>query len=505
VKFDRQEVFRTLGSLGTAMLVAGYLRYSIQETLQPFSKILLIAGGVLLVASLVFNYRLILAFFTKRSSKLGTNTAVLGLAALAILGLINFLGYRHHKRFDLTSEKLYTLSDQTRKTVAGLRKDVTVMRFAKNPDADLGDRMMEYKSLSPRIHYEVVDPDAKPEVAKQYGVARAGQVIVTSGSRIERLENTDEVDITSAILKVSSDAQKTVCFVEGHGEKSITASDAHGYSSVAAELSRENYQTKSVNLVSSNEVPPDCTVLVEAGPAQSLFLQEVEMIGKYLDNGGKALILVDPQVDAKLDGIFQAWNIAVPGNIVIDASGVGRMFGTGPAVPLVVDYGTSPITRNFERTMTFFPLARTVSIADKSKSDVQSTELLKTSPASFAVKSIAGHEVKFDPAKDTRGPLSLGVAAERKTNGKDARLVVIGDSDFASNQWVGLQRNGDLFYNTINWLAEEENLISIRPKSPENRRVNLTEAQQKGLEWFSLLLLPGVVILSGVYIWWTRR
>jgi ABC-type uncharacterized transport system involved in gliding motility auxiliary subunit len=505
VKFDRQEVFRTLGSLGTAMLVAGYLRYSIQETLQPFSKILLIAGGILLVASLVFNYRLILAFFTKRSSKLGTNTAVLGLAVLAILGLINFLGYRHHKRFDLTSEKLYTLSDQTRKTVAGLRKDVTVMRFAKNPDADLGDRMMEYKSLSPRIHYEVVDPDAKPEVAKQYGVARAGQVIVTSGSRTERLENTDEVDITSAILKVSSDTQKTVYFVEGHGEKSIAASDAHGYSSVFAELSRENYQTKSVNLVSSNEVPPDCTVLVEAGPAQSLFPQEVEMIGKYLDNSGKALILVDPQVDPKLDSIFQAWNIAVPENIVIDASGVGRMFGTGPAVPLVVDYGTSPITRNFERTMTFFPLARTASIADKSKSDVQSTELLKTSPASFAVKSIAGHEVKFDPAKDTRGPLSLGVAAERKTNGKDARLVVIGDSDFASNQWVGLQRNGDLFFNTINWLAEEENLISIRPKSPENRRVNLTEAQQKGLEWFSLLLLPGVVILSGVYIWWTRR
>jgi ABC-type uncharacterized transport system involved in gliding motility auxiliary subunit len=113
--------------------------------------------------------------------------------------------------------------------------------------------------------------------------------------------------------------------------------------------------------------------------------------------------------------------------------------------------------------------------------------------------------VKFDPAKDQRGPLSLGVAAERKEEGKGARLVVIGDSDFATNQWVGLQRNGDLFYNTINWLSEEEALISIRPKSPENRRVNLTEAQQKGLMWFSLALLPGVVILSGVYIWWKRR
>lgn len=509
MKVDRQEVFRTLGWLGAAMVVAGYLRYSIQEMLTRVNEVLLIAGGVFLVVAIIFNFRVILAFFSKRSSKLGTNTAVLTIAVLAILGALNFLGYRHHKRFDLTSEKLYTLSDQTRKTVGGLSRDVHVIRFAKGPAPDngLADRMAEYTNLSHHVRYDVLDPQERLELAKQYNVTRMGEVVVASGARNEHLEETDEQDITSAILKVTQESEKAVCFVEGHQEKSISANDAHGYSTVAAELKRENYQTKSVNLVSVNGVPPDCTVVVVAGPTKGLFPQEADIIKKYLDGGGKALLLVDPQTDPKLDDIFQAWNIKVGDNVVIDASGVGRMFGTGPAVPLVVDYGASPITRNFERTMTFFPLARTVSIADRNKMLVNGTELLKTSAASFAMneKDIVGNQLKFDPTKGEHGPLSLGVAAERKDEGKDMRLVVIGDSDFASNQWVGLQRNGDLFFNTINWLSQEEGLISIRPKSPENRRVNLTEAQQKGLMWFSLALLPGIVILSGVYIWWKRR
>jgi ABC-type uncharacterized transport system involved in gliding motility auxiliary subunit len=194
---------------------------------------------------------------------------------------------------------------------------------------------------------------------------------------------------------------------------------------------------------------------------------------------------------------------------VIDASGVGRLFGTGPAVPLVVDYGPSPITQNFTGTMTFFNLARTVSLKDKGKSDPEGTELLKTSARSFTVPNLKTNEVRYDPAKDQAGPLCLGVAAERHSgtggSGKSARLVVIGNSAFATNQWAGLQRNGDLFVNTINWLAQDEDLISVRPKNPTNRRVILTETQQRELFFASLIFLPGLVIVSGVLIWFRRR
>jgi ABC-type uncharacterized transport system involved in gliding motility auxiliary subunit len=507
MSFDRKQMIGFGGAVGFALLIAGYILYSSEEQLNLASKILLIAGGVLVLVWIVLDYRSILGFFSKRSAKLGTNTTVLVLAVVAILVFLNYLGNRHHKIFDLTSEKLFTLSDQTQKIVGSLKTDVNIFCFDKSSDPQLQpirDQMTGYQNLSPHIHFQVIDPYQHPELAKQYGVARLGQVIVVSGPHTERLEETTEQDITSAILKVTSNEVKTVCFVEGHGEKSITDSSGDGYSSVAGELQKENYQTKSVNLVTSNGVPPDCSVLVDAGPKQGLFPQEAQMIEKYLDGGGKAMILLDPGVNADVDDILKSWNIDAGDNYVIDASGVGRLFGASPAYPLVLDYGTSPITRNFEHSMTFFPLARTVSIADHSKVDPVSIELLKTSEASFTVPKLTS-TVKFDPATDQRGPLSLGVSAEKQSGKTDARLVVIGNSGFATNQWVGQQRNGDLFFNAVNWLTEESNLISIRPKSPTSRSVTLTAAQMKMLSWFNVVILPLLVILGGIYIWVKRR
>ena len=514
MKVNRDELARFLATLGVAALISCGIRYSYQGELLLFSKILLGAGAVLVVASVVLGYRGIAGFFSRRSSKLGTNVAVLGLAVVAILGLANFVGYRHHKRFDLTTEKLYTLSDQTRKIVGGLQKDVTIIRFSKEADPQLDDLMAEYKSLGPHMKFETVDPQRKPEVAQQYGAKHIGDVVVACGNRTEHLESgargsASEQDITSAILKVTRDTVKTVCFVTGHGEKALSDNSGTGYSGVDAGLKKENYETKTISLVSEPSVPVNCSVLVIAGPMQAYFPQEVDKIAKYLDAGGKALIEVDPEVqtklaDEKLDSIFSSWNIRVGRNVAIDASGVGQLMGAGPAIPLVTDFGTSPITSNFKGSMTFFPLARTVSIADKSKTDVEAVELLKTSPRSFTKQKLE-HQVSYDPKTDTLGPLALGVAASRKIGDKNARLVVIGDSDFASNQALDQARNGDLFYNTVNWLSQDENLISIRPKTVTNRRINLSEGQARGLSWIDLFGLPGMVIFSGIYIWWKRR
>ena len=507
MKWDLEELARFIGTTGIAMLVAGYLRYSIQGELLTFSKVVLAAGALCLLASIVIGFSAILRFFSKRSSQLGTNTTILSVVVIAILVIVNFVGFRHHKRFDLTTEKLYTLSDQTRQVVGGLQKDVTIVRFDKSPNAALDDQMAEYTSLSRHLKFQNIDPQQKPEVAQQYGATRMGDVILASGPRKEHLETgaTSEEDITGAIIKVTQDKVKTVCFVTGHGEKSLTDDGENGYSHLDAGLKKENYLTKTLNLVSENGVASDCSVVVIAGPTQQFFPQEAEMLDKYLAGTGKGLILVDPQTDPKLGEIFQAWNTNVGDNVVIDASGMGRLLGAGPAIPLVTTFGQSPITRNFTNVMVFFPLARTVSTADKSKTDPQIVELLKTSPQSFTVPNLkqGQNELTFNPK--TAGPLSLGVAASHKAEGGEARLVVIGNSTFAANPYVGLQKNGDLFYNTIDWLAQDENLISIRPKSQTNRRVTLTEGQASALRWLDLFFLPGIVIFSGVYIWWKRR
>jgi ABC-type uncharacterized transport system involved in gliding motility auxiliary subunit len=509
MKFDWKRERRWLASFGLALAAAGVVRYSTQGALTRLSEILLIAGAVFFLAGIVLSFRDIVTFFSARSSRLGANMLTITLLVLVVLGLVNFLGFRHHKRIDLTSEQLYTLSDQSKRTVNQLKKDVDIIRFSKQGDAAFKDLAAEYVNAGTRVHYREVDPQEKPEVARQYNVTHMNDIVVSSGAHNETLAGTGEQDVTNAILKVTRDTVKTICFVEGHGEKAIASSEPDGLANGDHDLKSEGYQTKTVNLVSAGEVPADCSVLVDAGPKQSLFPQEAGFIAKYLDAGGRAALLLDPEMDPKLDSVLQAWNVTLGSNVVIDASGVGRLFGTGPAVPLVVDYGASPITQNFTGTMTFFNLARTVTLTDKNKNDPEGIELLKTSPRSFTIPNLKTKEVRYDPAKDTAGPLSLGVAAERNSGGGDsskhARLVVIGNSAFATNQWAGLQRNGDLFVNTVNWLAQDEDLISVRPKNPASRRVILTEAQQRELFFGSLIFLPGLVVISGALIWLRRR
>src|ERR1700678_2487375 len=461
MKWDRNETPRLLAPPPLRLGIAGYLRYSIQGEFLPFSKGLLIGGGVALLVAVVVGFQGIITFFSKRSAQQGANTSILAIAVIAILAVANFVGYRHHKRFDLTTEKLYTLSDQTRQIVSGLQKNLTVVRFDKSPSAAFDDLMAEYKTLSLHFKYLTVDPNQKPEIAKEYDANRMGEVFVAYGDRKQRVD---------------------------------------------AGLKKENYLTKTVNLITESGVPADCTVLVIAGPKQSYYPQETAWIGKYLDAAGGALALVDPSTDPKLDELFQSWNIAVGNNVVIDASGMGQVIGAGPTIPIVADFGASPITKGFERSATFFPMARTAAAADKSKSLPETVDLLKTSERSFSIPSLPkGNKITFDPKTDTRGPLSLGVSGSRKVGEKNARLVVIGNSQFAMNPYLTHLRNGDLFYNAIDWLAADENLISIRPKAATNRRVTLSEAQSSALKWLDLFFLPGLVILAGIMIWWKRR
>jgi ABC-type uncharacterized transport system involved in gliding motility auxiliary subunit len=512
MKWDREEIASFIGTIGVAMLVASGVRYSIQGELLTTSKVLLIAGGVLVLAAVILGFRSIVRAFSGRSAQQGTNTTILTVAVIAILGVLNFVGFRHKKTFDLTTEKLYTLSDQTRNIVSSLKQDLTVARFDKTPNATFDDLMAEYKALSPHFKYQFVDPQQKPEVAQDFGATRMGDVVVAYGVRKDHLDagahgQLGEEDVTGAIVKVISDKAKEVCFVTGHGEKSLSDGSQDGYAQVDAGLKKENYTTKTINLIADNGVPADCSALVIAGPKQGFYPQETAMLGKFLDAGGDALIMVDPATDPKLDDLLQSWNVAVGNNVVVDASGMGQIFGGGPIIPLVQDFGSSPITKGFQGSMAFFPLARTASIADRSKSIPQTVELLKTSERSFTIPKLEPGQkrITFDPKTETMSALSLGVAANRKVGDKDARLVVIGNSQFAANPSVGQGRNGDLFFNTIEWLTQDENLISIRPKSATNRRVTLSEAQSAALHWLNLVLLPGLVIFSGVYIWWKRR
>src|SRR5215813_4001530 len=226
MKIDRQEIYRLAGFVGVAMTLAGLFRYFIMGVwvggglIGKLTPALLIIGVVLIAVSAVFNFGAIAGFFGGRQGKLGANTVVLSLAVLALVVVANFLGYRHHKRFDLTAEGLYSISEQTKKVVASLPKDVKVVYFNKEENQQFSDLMKEYKYAGPRLSYERIDPNQRPELVRQYKARRMGDIAVAAGDRSEIVSGATEQAITNAILKVTRDKLKTVCFVEGHGEKS---------------------------------------------------------------------------------------------------------------------------------------------------------------------------------------------------------------------------------------------------------------------------------------------
>jgi ABC-type uncharacterized transport system involved in gliding motility auxiliary subunit len=505
MNIDRQEITRLAGFVGAAMALAGYVRYTIQEIWGWFNLSLVIVGLVLLAASIVLNFGAIVAAFRGRQGKLGANTVVLSIAVIAILVVVNYLGFRYHKRFDLTAEGLYTLSDQTTKIVGNLQKDVKVIKFDRSDDQQLADRMAEFKYLSQRISYERIDAQERPEIARLHA-ARNGETLVVSGERVERLQQTDEQSLVNAIVKITRDKPKLVCFTEGHGEKTTSETGLDGFAAAEGKLKNENYETKTISLATTNQIPAECGVVVVAGPKQSLLPTETAALAKYLDEGGKAMLLLDPETDPQVGDVLKSWNVALGNDFVLDVSAAGQAMGGGPTAPLVMSYGSHPITQNFGRTMTIFPEARSVKVGDASGSGVNGTTILTTSEASWAETEFkAGVVPELDPGKDQKGPVALGVAASKTTGGKESRLVVIGDSDFAANGPIRFQRNGDLFLNSVNWLVQEEDLIAIRPKSATNRSVTMTKDQQSTLRLLLVWLMPLAVIGAGAYIWWKRR
>ena len=513
--------------LGLAILAAAVISYSVRGIWNTYQTIAVVLGCLLIVASLAVKSAEIRAGLGRRSARFGINSAVSVVFLVGILAFVNYLGAQHVKRFDTTTEKLYTLSDQSSNVVQQITQDLHIRAFYPGGDySQVTDLLNLYKARNNKISYEFIDPDKQPQLAQQYAITvygdfqnpmtgesfRYGTLILEMAGKMERIEKQSEPlreeDIKNSLLKIVKGEKKTIYFTEGHGEKTINDTERTGYNGARMELEKENYIVKSVNLVTEGKVPDDASVIVIAGPTKEPFPNELDWIDDHLKKGRSALVLIDPPPGVSLSAFLKKWSVDAGENIVLDASGVGRLIGMGPAAPLVTPQGYGPhkITERMSRQMTFFPLSRSVSPATGSTDGSTVEKLLSTNENSWGETNMKSGEAQLDPKTDVKGPLSLAVAVTKNAGeDKKTRLVVFGDSDFASNAYYGQVGNGNLFLNTIAWLAGDDSFISIRPKSPEDRRLTMTEAQGKLVSYVSMLLLPLGVIIAGISVWMKRR
>ena len=528
------KVTNSLSYLGVAGILAALFYYSVYRQWDWKTQVALYGGAGFILVFLALNLSNIRAGLRTRAVRYGSAAGATALLVLGILILANFLNFRHHRRLDLTENQLYSLSDQSRKVVEGLETQVEVIGFFRSEGGRLPfeDLMQEYHYHSPRLTYELVDPEEDPATAIQHEIRRNGQVVVMSGVKKEIVDDYSEEKITNVIIKVTREEEKIVYFLQGHGERDTQDTDPQGFSAVRDAVEKQNYQVRTYNLGQENRLPEDATVMVSAGPRVRFFPHEENLIRGFLDAGGKFLLLVDPDTDFEMEEFLNEYGLGLDKRVVIDASGLGQIFGLGAAAPLVAEYTDHPITEGLEGVMTFFPFAQTVTMSESSLK-YETVGLVKSSANSWAESSLKEGQASYDEGRDKLGPLELAAVATRKVSQQDegatdadeeqlekqsenqeesaqngqreSRFVLYGDSDFASNAYFDGGANGDLFLMTIGWLAEEADLLAVRPRSPENRRIELTFAQSRLIFWGTVVLLPLVTVILGLSVWHRRR
>ena len=437
------------------------------------------------------------------------------LIVLGVLGAANFLANRHNKAFDTTSNKRYSLSDQTEKVVKNLKQDVKVTlydqtsRFA--PARDLLDR---YDNLSTKLTVDYIDPDKKPQIARAAGIRSLGTIQVETGGKKEEARSLTEEEITGALIRALKTGERTVCAVSGSGEHGFDDSDRKGYSAVKDALEKNNYKTKTISLLEKAEVPKECTILLVAGPRFDYLDPAVKAVKSYVEGGGRTMVFLNPplkfgreeiQENAALAKTLEGWGVTFHKDLALDTSGVGQLFGLNEVVPLVTNYESHAIVREMKRVATAFPLTRTLEVKSVDKASAE--KLFSTSDESYATTNLASAEIRINRAKDKKGPLALGAAMTYTTGqqGQQGRLVAVGSSEWAANGFIRFNGNRDLFLNMANWLSSDEDLISIRPKDPEDRRISLNRGQMTMVFYSSVLILPLLILAAGVSVWWRRR
>ena len=492
--------------LGALLLIAAGTWYAIVRSPDGWVRGLAIGGLVAIAIYALLRPQDLERAFGGRSVRYGSNAVVLSVVTIGIVVLLNYLSTRYYKRFDVTEGDLHSLSPQSIQIVSELDSEIEIIGvYPSGQDQVQFEQWLdEYRAHTDQIRYRTIDPLRQPGEADRLGWdAYGGGLVVRRGTRSQQVNTPDEQDITSALLKVSRDMAKVVYFSTGHNEPSPTAYENNAYGQAGTTLENNNYTVRTLNLAISNTVPADAALVVLAGLKTPLLEEEKAPLRDYLDGGGKALIMVDPGLETGINDVLAPWQVRVENKLVVDL----RRSLSGDAITPVIDrYAFSQITKDLP--MVALPLACPIVAPETGAPGVTFTPLGVTSDQAWADADVEGtQELQYEADQDLIGPLTLIASLESAQDGAaKTRMVLIGDSDLLLNGTLAQIPNGRyLFLNAVNWLAEEESLIAIGPKANVPRNIQMTVVQEGVVCFGSLILIPALIAIAGIAVWFKRR
>ena len=457
------------------------------------------------------------------------------LAGVGIVAAIAMLAGSYGPRWDVTRDRAYQLSAETRDVLRRLDAPVRILLFVEEPDLSAyRDLLDEYATASSLVSVEPIDAEAQPALVRQYDVQDYGTSVVEYKGRFELIRGSSEQEFTNALMRLREGRSRKIYFTAGHAERDIDSTDRVGYSGIVAALRRDNFVVDTINFTEQPGVPPDATLVAVAGPRADFFTGEIESLRRYVRSGGALLVLVDPFEDLKryitesglalfmmdpssVSGTGELRNLItfvreqgadVANDVVVDTGDMGQFVGTDASVPIATVYPRHAITEALT-SLTAYPMARSVKPAPADGRTA--APIIETGDRSWSETDIrqlgAGRPSLDQEEGDRPGPVSLGVAIEAQpaetqagqTPARQARLVVVGDSDFAANYSANVPGNAEMFLSIVRWLAQEK-IAAIPSRVPQERVLTMSDRPRRLISWFALFLLPGGAVAVAAYL-----
>lgn len=488
---------------GTAIAIAGFIVLTAVQSNILLAYGLMAVGFTLLICGLAGRPQtqtLLQRLWSKRSIQLGINGILLAIAVLIIWLSLNGLAARFSFRIDLTENQTNSLSSQTRQTIQTLQAPLKVWLFQETDDANITPFLEKYQRLNSRMSYEFVDPDIDVRLIRRFKVQNRGEVHLEYGEKTQFIQTLDvaepltEAALTNGILRITSDRQPHLYILQGHGEPPIDASPK-GLVQMVKALETQGYRVSPLNLIQTPIIPDDADIIAVIAPQTSLIPGEVEILQRFLDNDKSLLLMLDPNTNPKLTTLLEAWGLRLDQRILVDGDRRSEQLGYGDTTMLVNRYGEHPITQTLTETdeVSLYQFVRPISTTRTL--GVKAISFLQTDERTWAESEVPDANVNFDPAVDRRGPIDFAIALESKRSDNPdvpkARLVAIGNSTLARNNGFIQYANGDILLNTINWLDQERELsLTIRPRSPKARRLELSSLQMNVIAWLAPIVFP---------------